>query len=151
MVSSALAAVFPNNPYKFVVNFEQRRNTTECDLLFERNGQTMKPLYDSGLGAADIASTALRISYWSSGESRPIIIIDEPCKNLSLTYRAAAAAMFSELCKKLNLQMIVITHIPEFRKGCDKMHLVRMDTEGVSKVIQTMENKNEYIQTTTIT
>ena len=136
VVSLALAAVFHKNPYKFVVDFVQKRNTTECELLFERDGERLKPLSDSGFGAADIASTALRISYWSSGDSRPVLIIDEPCKNLSRKYHTAASAMFKELCEKLKLQMIVITHIPDFRERCDKMFLVSMDGKGVSTVVE---------------
>lgn len=134
VVSLALAAVFQNNPYKFIVNFEKRRNATECDLLFERNKEILKPLSDSGFGAADIASTALRIAYWSSGETRPLLLIDEPCKNLSRDYHGSAATMFKELCAKLKLQMIVVTHIPDFRERCNKMFLVKMDGNGKSTV-----------------
>ena len=37
VVSSALAAVFPE-PYEFKLKFVQRRNKTEADLLFIKNG-----------------------------------------------------------------------------------------------------------------
>ena len=134
VVSLALAAVFEENPYKFVVDFVQRRGTTECDLYFERKGELLDPLCDAGLGAADIASSTLRVSYWSSGETRPVLMVDEPCKNLSRDYQAAAAIMFKELCHKLGLQMIVVTHIPDFRERCDKMFLVQMDSKGKSTV-----------------
>lgn len=133
VVSMSLSAVF-EDPYEFIVEFVSKRNTTECNLLFERDGERCSPLDDSGYGPADIASIALRLSYWTAGDTRPVILMDEPCKNLSKSYHTLAAVMFQEMCKKLGIQMVVITHITDFREGADKLFMVNMDHKGVSHV-----------------
>ncbi len=137
VVSPALAAVFiDKDPYEFVVKFVQRRNTTECDLMFDRNGEPVDPLSDAGLGPADIASVALKVSNQTSSETRSVLLIDEPLKNLSKSYHTLAAIMFRELSKKLNLQLIVITHVPDLREGANRLITVDMRKE-VSYVTQT--------------
>lgn len=42
IVTAALEAVFPD-PYEFVVEFETRRNKTECMFWFVKNGARMNP------------------------------------------------------------------------------------------------------------
>ncbi|KKK64526.1 hypothetical protein LCGC14_2983310, partial [marine sediment metagenome] len=68
ITSLALEAVFsesPTGPYELVAEFIQRRNKTECDLYFSRQGSRVDPLDASGGGAVDVASFALRIASWS--------------------------------------------------------------------------------------
>ena len=55
ITSLALEGVF-ENPYKLKLDFVERRGKVECDLLFERNGETIKPKRASGFGALDISS-----------------------------------------------------------------------------------------------
>ena len=131
VVSMALSSVF-EDPYEFVVEFVSKRNSTECNLAFERHGEKCEPLDDSGYTAADIASVALRISFRETGDTRPILILDEPCKNISKDYKALTAIMLREICKKLGLQMIVISHIPEFREGAEQLFMITIDSQGVS-------------------
>ena len=120
VVSKALAAIW-SDPYKFKVEFTPRRGTTECDLLFERNGKTMKPFDSSGYGAADIASLALRASYWAGNKSRPCMIFDEPCKNLSADKSTMASTVFKKLSEKFNLQFIMVTHNAGIASEADKI------------------------------
>lgn len=111
IVSSALAAVF-EEPYTFKVDFVSRRNSTECDLMFERNGKRKSPLASCGYGAADIASLALRVAYWKlDGESRNVLVLDEPTRALSLDKHERASMMIRGLSRmKGGLQFIIVTH-----------------------------------------
>jgi len=110
VVTSAQDAVFAN-PYSMVVKFEERRNKTECDLLFERGGREIDPLSSSGYGAADIASFALRISAWSMGtHTRPVLILDEPFKHLKgVVENSNAIGMMKAISKELGVQIITIS------------------------------------------
>ncbi len=119
-VTLALAAVFPD-PYEFKVEFVERRSSTECDLFFTRRGEDMKPLEDSGFGAADVASFALRFSCWRDSGSRPVLIFDEPFRQLSVKYREPAARMVKMLSEKLGIQIIMVTHIQELQLAADKV------------------------------
>jgi DNA repair exonuclease SbcCD ATPase subunit len=110
VVSSAQDAVF-NNPYSMVVKFEQRRNKTECDLMFARGKQEIDPLSSSGYGAADIAAFALRISSWSMGKhTRPLLMLDEPFKHLKgVQENARAIHMMKAISEELGMQIITIS------------------------------------------
>ena len=127
IVSLALESVF-DDPYELVVEFIQRRNKTECDLHFERDGHQMKPLDSSGYGAVDVASLALRIASWSmqAPKKRNVIILDEPLRFLSEDKQERASQMIKELSDRLGIQFIIVTHNATLAGYADKVFRVRM-------------------------
>ena len=122
ITSLALEAVF-DDPYELKAEFVQRRNKTECDLLFERNRKTIDPLTATGGGAVDVAAFALRIASWSMQRPRShnTIILDEPLRFLSEQYQKQASAMIKELSKRLGLQFIIVTHNQILTSYADKV------------------------------
>lgn len=121
ITSLALESVF-NSPYKLAVQFVKRRNKSECDLLFERDGNFIDPLTASGGGVVDVAAFALRVVSWSmeNPHSRNAIILDEPLRFLSEDLQEKASMMIKELSDKLKLQFIIITHEPTLATYADK-------------------------------
>jgi len=140
----ALDSVF-DNPYSLEVEFVQRRNKTECDLFFVRDGERIDPLSASGGGAVDVASFALRIASWSmrSPRTQNVIILDEPLKNLSADLQERGSAMLREVSKKLGIQFIIITHEETLTAFADRIFKVEMK-KGVSKVTQRDNTPEEY-------
>jgi DNA repair exonuclease SbcCD ATPase subunit len=136
IVSLALAAVF-DDPYKLKVDFVIRRGKTECDLLFEKNGEIFDPLSSSGGGAVDIAAMALRVAIWSltQPKTRNILILDEPFRFLSKEYQVKASAMLRELSKKLQLQIVMVSHSESLIEGADKIFRVSIK-KGISTIIE---------------
>ena len=120
IVSSALVGIFPD-PYEFVVRFVQKRNKTECLLLFRRDGEEFTPVDSSGGGALDIASFALRVAFWCIGSTRNSIILDEPFRFLSANLQSKAGELLKRLSKELNIQFIVVTHIKELLPYGDRV------------------------------
>jgi hypothetical protein len=92
LVTLALKSINSTWP-KFVVEIVDRRNKTECDLLFEENGNRYKPIEGAGGGPLDIASFALRITFWSLRKTRHTFILDEPFKFLSADLQHKASEM----------------------------------------------------------
>lgn len=136
ITSLALEAVFPD-PYELKVEFVERRNKTECDLRFVRDGEELNPMTSSGVGAVDVASFALRIASWSMERprTRNVIILDEPFKFLSENYQDQASSMLKELSSRLGLQFIIVTHEPILASYADRTFEVRV-RKGKSKVKQ---------------
>jgi DNA repair exonuclease SbcCD ATPase subunit len=136
ITSLALESVFPD-PYELQVEFVIRRNKTECDIFFVRDGMKIEPSIASGVGAMDIASFALRIASWSMMEphTRNTIILDEPFRNLSENYQEAASIMLKEISKKLGIQFIIVTHIHTLASYADRIFEVKK-RKKVSKVTQ---------------
>ena len=119
------------------MEFVDRRDKNECDLRFERQGNLMKPLDSSGVGAIDVASFALRIAAWSIQfpKSRPVIILDEPFKFLDKSKHGRASEMLKELSLKLGLQFIIVTHEEGLTENADRIFKVS-NTKRTSKVEQ---------------
>jgi len=139
ITSLALEAVF-DDPYQLEVEFVQRRNKTECDLYFVREGEKVDPLSASGGGAVDVASFALRIASWSMmrPHSRNTIILDEPFKHLKgQQANQRVLDMINEISKKLNIQIIMVSdeRIPreDIIASADKVFEVSI-VNGKSKV-----------------
>ena len=129
VTSLALESVF-EDPYELVAEFVQRRNKTECDLYFTRDGNRMDPMDSSGYGAVDVASLALRIAAWSMQvpKKRNVIILDEPFKFLDgQTDRIERASlMIKELSDKLGIQFIIVTHDNVLSEHADKIFKVQL-------------------------
>lgn len=134
ITSLALEAVFPN-PYKLEIEFVQRRNKTECDIFFTRDGNRVDPLNASGGGPVDVAAFALRIASWSlrCPNNRSTIILDEPMRFVSEDLRDKASLMVKEVSSKLGIQFIIITHDPQLAAYADRVFQVRSH-KGISKV-----------------
>ena len=130
ITSLALGSVF-ENPYELKVDFVERRNKTECDLFFVKDGMEVDPLEGSGYGAVDIAAFALRVASWTMQHprTRPTIILDEPMRFLSEDRQSDASSMIVELSKRLGLQFIIVTHEKILTQYADKVFTVTKPKE----------------------
>jgi DNA repair exonuclease SbcCD ATPase subunit len=118
VVSRCLEAVF-DEPYEFKMEFVERRGRTEVDLKFVREGKEVDPVTASGGGVVDVASFALRLAalLLSGPKARRILVLDEPFKFLSRTYRPKIRQLLSDLASELSIQIIMVTHIEELQTG----------------------------------
>jgi len=134
LVSLALSGVF-ENPYDLVVDFVQKRNKTEAELWFEREGERVDPLDASGGGAVDVASFALRVSLWSlrHKKTRRTLILDEPFKHLSAELQPRAGEMLKEISERMGIQIIMVSHNQDLIGIGDKAFEVTLKA-GISKV-----------------
>lgn len=133
IVSLALDSVF-SDPYKFQIDFVSKRNRTEADIFFTRDGNRIDPMTASGCGAVDVASFALRVSLWNlAGKHRAVIFLDEPFRFLSKNLQPAAGEVLKQLSEKLNLQFILVSHEEELIYAADKVFHVSQ-RKGISMV-----------------
>ena len=126
VVNLALSSVF-SDPYEFIVKFVDRRGKTECDLLFKKKDEEFNPMTTVGGGALDIAAFALRCVFWSFNESRSVIILDEPFRFVSVDLQEKCSYMLKELSKKLGLQIIMISHLPNIINSADRIFEVTQE------------------------
>ena len=136
LVSAAISSVFPDNPYKFRVQFVERRGKTECDLRLEREGELIDALASAGGGVVDVTSLALRIAALSmkSGRIRPVLFLDEPFKHLSIDLQDQAEQMLHELASRVGVQIINNSHASTALENTDKGFQVHIK-KGVSELI----------------
>jgi DNA repair exonuclease SbcCD ATPase subunit len=140
ITSMALETVF-NSPYELVLEFVERRNKTECDIYFTRDGYKVDPIEESGGGAIDVAAFALRIASWSMTmpHTRNIAILDEPFKHLKgAKENEQVLDMIKEISNKLGIQIITVSDEridrSEIALRADKMLITTIEN-GVSEFI----------------
>lgn len=136
IVKTCIDTCFPDE-YDFKVEFEIKRGKTECSLKFYKNEREIDIMEASGGGVVDMASFGLRLASWSLGNTANTIIMDESFKFLSKDLQGRAGEIVREISKKLGIQIIQNTHIPELVEQSDKVFRVNLVKEGqweVSKV-----------------
>jgi DNA repair exonuclease SbcCD ATPase subunit len=115
-------SIFEDRDFKFKLNFEQKRNKVECELLIQEGDSVYRPRDELGGGIVDVLSFALRIVLWSmeNPRSRNIIILDEPFRFVSKALMSKVGKVLQEISHKLNIQIILVTHEQEIAESADK-------------------------------
>ncbi len=116
LVTYALRYIY-NNDYKFELKFGRRGNLQELDFNVKTPDfkEAFDPLDTSGGGVLDIISFALRVSLLELANPKieGFIVLDESFKHLSQNYLANAKRFLEAINKRINRQIILITHKPE--------------------------------------
>lgn len=136
IVNLALETCFPGE-YEFEILFEISRGKTSAELSFkdQRSGRPIDPMNASGGGVADVVAFALRIAcYAMENGTDNLIVLDEPMKFVSRDLLSNVCEIFRTLADKLNLQVIMVTHIPELIDVADRVFVIKKNFDGISEV-----------------
>ena len=136
IVQLALDAIFPDQ-YQFEIRFAIAYGKTTAELCFisKITGYSIDPMVASGGGVVDVCSFALRLACWTLSRGiDSVMIFDEPMKHLSADMRDRAATIMRELAQKLNLQFIMVTHMPELEAAADKVIRIKKGKDGISYI-----------------
>lgn len=137
IVNLALETCFPGE-YSFQLRFNVARGRTDAELVFlsQRTGRELDPMGCAGGGVVDLTCFALRIASFVLEQGIDnVIILDEPFKFISRDLQERASEVLKELSTKLGLQIIMVTHIPEFIDCADSVIRIKKNADGVSKII----------------
>ncbi|KKM00110.1 hypothetical protein LCGC14_1807670 [marine sediment metagenome] len=121
LVTMAIQSVF-DRPFKFVLEFERKRNKLECRPIVMEGDAEYVPKDDLGGGIIDIISFALRVVLWSLQQprSRNTLILDEPMKYVGKgELLDRAGQMLREVSHRLGIQLILVTHEPQLADIAD--------------------------------
>ena len=121
IITSALRSVFPDD-YECIIEFGTKRNQTEAKIIFKKGEEIIEdPINAVGGGVIDIASFAARVSFIFLSGARKVLIADEPFKAVSADLRDKIPDMLKLLSDKLDMQFIIVSHLPELINGADKV------------------------------
>lgn len=134
IVQMALDTCFPGQ-FEFKTEFVIKRGKTECEFKLLKDGFEVDPMNASGGGLIDLLSLGLRLSAWSLGNTRNVLILDEAMKWMSRDLQPRAGEILQEISKKLDLQVIMISHSPDLIACSDKVFEVKQK-DGVSTISQ---------------
>lgn len=115
IVTYALRFIYSTD-YEFGIEFDRRGNlgTMNFNIKSPDFQEPAEPINTSGGGVIDIVALALRMVLLQLGEQKGPVILDESLKHLSKEYLPNAVKFLNEINKRLNRQIIFITHQQEF-------------------------------------
>lgn len=116
VVTRCLEAVFGKDTLRFSLVFEQKRGQTEVrGVILDASGHELDPMDSCGGGVLDVAAFGLRLACMMLTRPRlaKVLVLDEPFKFVSGTYRPAVVQMLQELSQEFGVQIIMVTHLPE--------------------------------------
>lgn len=149
ITQAMLDSVFPSE-YKVKIDFTMKNNRTHVDIYLDMDGEKIYPLDQDGGGVANIMELGLRLASLQLGKTRRTIVLDQPLKDLSREFLPIGANILKKISRDLNLQLIIINHVPEFMDIADKTFKFtkNLDT-GISsvKVIKEYNPKEKDVST----
>jgi len=126
LTTMAIQSVF-DRPFRFVLEFERKRNKLECRPIVMEGDVEYVPKDDMGGGIIDVISFALRVVLWSlqKPRSRNTLILDEPMKYVGKgDLLDRAGQMLREVSHSLGIQLILVTHEPQLADIADMAYMV---------------------------
>lgn len=121
LISEGLTAVF-EVPIIFRIKSTTRNRQVNLDFELENEDGTTTDLLDArGGGLISLCGVLLRVVMvrLMSDRVRQIMILDEPLAMLSAEYVPAAGELIQKLSSELDIQVIMVTHQPEFMDTAD--------------------------------
>lgn len=137
IVNLALETCFPSE-YTFQILFNVSRGKTDAELVFldQKTQRQVDPMNASGGGVVDLTCFALRIACYALEQGTDnVIILDEPFRFLSRDLQQRAGEILKVLSNRMQLQIIMVSHIGEIIDVADKVFEVKKDKQGISKVL----------------
>ncbi len=142
IVTSGIRAVFQNETLEFKLYYSEtkaggKKKSPEITMavFYDYGGQQVKgDIRNSfGGGLSVVVSTLLRIVFvmFLSPRLRPILFLDEPLRDLSPSYntgdnadgyRARMSKFIRKLADEAGIQVILVTHEPEYGEAADINH-----------------------------
>lgn len=134
LVTEALHYVFGEN-YAFEIESSVSRNQAEAQMWVTIDGVRHSLKDELGGGVVDVCSFVLKVTFWALQLNRtePVLIFDEPLKNIDSGRLEAIGVMIKTLSERLGVQYIIVTHEQELAAIADVSYRVIL-TEGVSAV-----------------
>ena len=164
VITSGLQAVFKNDTLEFKLYYSETKSGAKkkapeitMAVFYECDGEQVKgDIKNSfGGGLSVVVATLLRIVFvmYLSGKVRPILFLDEPLRDLSPSYNVGGDAdgyrdRMAEYIRKLvdgaNMQVILLSHEPEYGSAADINHVFKGGIGIVPKVTSKTASEDLY-------
>jgi len=119
----ALSSVSDQWP-EFSAEVRIGRNTMELHLMFKEFGVLQKPKDSSGFGPCDVADYAMQVGFWCLDKNRPVLVLDEPFRNVSPDLQHKVSQMITKINEEIKIQHIMISHAKNINTAADRTFLV---------------------------
>ena len=118
-ITAALRDVF-NEKYKFQFEMKKIGNNLACNFLLCTDiHEYPLEISNEGNGVKEIIGTVLQLLVIKLKNSIPILILDEPYGGLRVTRQQPVANFLKSIAEEFGIQLIIISHSPEFCEVAD--------------------------------
>jgi hypothetical protein len=125
-VTLALQSVFGED-YSALIKLEQKRHQQEVYFILKKGELELELRQDvTAVGEIDVFTYGLRLAFFALEDNcLPIMLMDEPLKNLSKDYLPQMGEVLKQMTDSLEMQQIIITHEDGLIETADK--IIRID------------------------
>lgn len=134
--SDALRSIFADQTLKVETEVKVKRGKVDLSIWTvqtDEDGTETKGLARDSFGAsvATVQSLLMRILVILKRGLRPVIIMDESLTAFDPQYASQIGVFLSTLCRKLGLDILMVTHNPTLFKAASRAYRVRRSPNGV--------------------
>ena len=130
LVTHGLQTIFGREDLALVVRSETKASRLETSfyLRSEIDGQVMETsvLEAHGGGISAVVGFLLRLILALLTNKRPLLLLDESFSHVSAEYEPALAEFVSELAKRTDCQIILVTHSTAFEEFADTVYRLKL-------------------------
>lgn len=119
LVTNGLSHVVDDQDLQFKISQDVKGNKPVFRISMINSGRESDPVEGSGGGIATLISTIIRFSLTAKFGLSKLILFDETLSSLSNAYVPAAASFLRDLCKEFNIDILMVTHNPDFISESD--------------------------------
>ena len=120
LLTEALSRIFVKN-IKFEILLENYRNQPAIEVRITEDDNVLDPQKSSGGGMNDIISLIFKIIFVYLRDCSNIIILDESLKFLSKEYLQNASDFLRDICDRLEMQIILVSHKDNLQASADNV------------------------------
>lgn len=144
IVSHGLSVVFGGS-YELNIDSKVARGVASTDLTLTVNGLRSRIKNAHGGSVLNVLSFLFHTILTTSSKPRlrPILVLDEPFSHVSAGFRSQVCALLRELCHRLGLQMLIVTHEEELIEAADTAYLVDKPEGATKATVSCIKNFNE--------
>lgn len=117
LATTGLRYIIPDQELDFKIKQESKYNRVSMRFVLEQDGVEGDPLQSYGGGAAVVLSLILRIAVMQKLGMGNLLILDESMVALANAYVPAAASFMRQLSEQTGVNILMVTHNPEFIAG----------------------------------
>jgi len=133
LISEGLTSVFQES-INFKIESSIKSQQVSLEFYLEDSDGNKTPLIDSrGGGLVSLCGLLLRILMVRLMRNKvaQVLILDEPLAHLSVEYRSSAGELISTLSKRLGIQILMVSHLPELNEYADRLYELVKTSSGV--------------------
>jgi chromosome segregation ATPase len=134
IVTEGLKAIFHDQEIAFKGEISTKRNLTNVEFKTAQDGVEGPALEAFGGGVSSVESLILRLLVILKTGLARFVLLDESLAALSEQYDEAAATFIKQMCAKLNMDILLITHKPQYLDFADTAYQAEAQSDGTMKL-----------------